>query len=96
MAADEQIPPIPQLRALTAEFDKTQHTTYVELVEQAFRQSTVRNIALTGNYGTGKSSILAEVSRRYGKRALSISLSTLGGESPTNTTAPKTEGGRPT
>jgi hypothetical protein len=38
----------------------------------------MRNIALTGAYGTGKSSVLTEVAARYPQRALSLSLSTVG------------------
>ncbi|WP_325093630.1 YobI family P-loop NTPase [Leucobacter sp. M11] len=40
----------------------------------------VRNIALTGGYGVGKSSVLQEVSRRHARKVVSVSLSTLGAE----------------
>lgn len=40
----------------------------------------IRNIALTGGYGVGKSSILQEVARRNRRKVLQISLSTLSPE----------------
>lgn len=39
-----------------------------------------KNIALTGSYGIGKSSILQEVKRRLPERVVTLSLSTLGSE----------------
>lgn len=38
------------------------------------------NIALTGHYGSGKSSVLAEVQQRCGRRAINVSLSSLGAD----------------
>ena len=40
----------------------------------------VRNIALTGGYGVGKSSILQEVARQYRRKVVQVSLSTLSPE----------------
>lgn len=37
----------------------------------------IRNIALTGGYGVGKSSILQEVARQYRRKVVQVSLSTL-------------------
>jgi len=69
------------LRALTAEYVAEQHSAYVDYIQQAIDTEGVTNIALTGNYGTGKSSILKEVAHRNGgDKTLTISLSTLGGE----------------
>jgi hypothetical protein len=41
-------------------------------------RSSPRNIALTGHYGSGKSSVLLEVERRLGERAINVALSSLG------------------
>lgn len=72
----------PSLLPLTPKFDPERHGMYVEVIEAALgaddTEATVRNLALTGSYGVGKSSILEEVRRQHGSRAISISLSTLG------------------
>jgi hypothetical protein len=39
-----------------------------------------RNLALTGHYGSGKSSVLVEVERRLGPRAMNLALSSLGAD----------------
>jgi hypothetical protein len=67
------------LRSLAPEFIEDQHKLYVDLlVDGIEKKPAVRNIALTGPYGTGKSSILGEVARRYPKRVVEISFSTVG------------------
>lgn len=54
---------------------------YVDLLVDAIENKpSVRNVALTGTYGTGKSSILSEVARKYPKRVVEISFSTVGKE----------------
>jgi hypothetical protein len=69
------------LRSLAPEFNEDQHGMYVNLLVNAIdNKPSVRNIALTGTYGTGKSSILGEVVRRYPKRVVEISFSTVGKE----------------
>ncbi len=72
----------PSLLPLTARYEKSHHEVYVEAIESALDldddDTPVRNIALTGSYGVGKSSILAEVRRRRGTKAIAVSLSTLG------------------
>jgi hypothetical protein len=69
----------PVLRSLAPEFNEDQHKLYVDLLVDAIeKKPTVRNIALTGPYGTGKSSILGEVARKYPKRVVEISFSTVG------------------
>ncbi|TCC32041.1 hypothetical protein [Kribbella speibonae] len=68
----------PALLPLTPEYDPGQHSTYVESLTQALADEGVRNIALTGRYGVGKSSVLSEFAARHGDRVLSLSLSTLG------------------
>ncbi|WP_373280204.1 YobI family P-loop NTPase [Herbiconiux solani] len=52
-----------KLQPLTAAHDDAQHKLYsdelIDLLRDDKRRATVWNIALTGNYGSGKSSILA-------------------------------------
>jgi hypothetical protein len=78
----------PALTPLTPEFDPDQHQTYVDHLNAALEGKSVCNIALTGRYGAGKSSVLQEFARGKGGRVLFLSLSTLGpdavGESRTN------------
>ena len=65
------------LVALTPEYLEPEHGKYVEAIEIALIDDHIRNIALSGNYGVGKSSILREVARRQKGRVLELSLSTL-------------------
>lgn len=50
------------------------------LADQTKALRSPKNIALTGSYGIGKSSILQEVKRRLPERVVTLSLSTLGSE----------------
>lgn len=67
----------PILLPLTPEYDPELHGVYSDAIESALRRSKleVRNIALTGSYGVGKSSILKEVARRHKRRVIAVSLS---------------------
>lgn len=83
--------PVPELEPLAPKYDPLHHRAYVSVLENAvMRQPTVRNIALSGTYGTGKSSILAEFARRFKDRVLEVSLLTLG-EEPEKILAPAEE-----
>ena len=78
--ASEERPEI-ELRPLAPEYVPAQHATYVRHLVAAVSMAEVRNIALTGRYGSGKSSILDEFLRRQqadGRRTLRISINTLG------------------
>ena len=79
-AADE--PVRTTLTPLTAKFDEAQHQVYVDHLNAAIESTKVRNIALTGRYGSGKSSILEQFAHQSStrKRVLSLALSTLGPE----------------
>lgn len=71
----------PSLLALTPLYDSDQHGLYFAAIDEALRAKTsrkIRNIALTGSYGVGKSSILEQVITRHKRHSVSISLSTLG------------------
>ncbi|WP_434430369.1 hypothetical protein [Aeromonas veronii] len=62
---------------LTPEYLEAEHGRYVAAIESALADEQIRNIALSGNYGVGKSSILQEVARRQKDRVVELSLSTL-------------------
>jgi len=62
---------------LTPKYLAREHGVYVTAIEAALADDQIRNIALSGNYGVGKSSILREVARRQESRVVEISLSTL-------------------
>lgn len=70
----------PSLLPLTPKYDPAKHDVYFDVIEAALSDPTreVRNIALTGSYGVGKSSILTEVAGRHSKDVIAVSLSTLG------------------
>lgn len=66
-----------KLIPLTPEFLPDEHGKYVAALESALNKGQVRNIALSGNYGVGKSSILKELARKQDSRVVELSLSTL-------------------
>lgn len=66
-----------RLVSLTPEYIEEEHVGYVLAIEAALANKQIRNIALSGNYGVGKSSILQEVARRKEAHVVEISLSTL-------------------
>lgn len=72
--------PAISLKSLSPHFDAEQHGIYVDALEQGLRTQGVRNIALTGPYGTGKSSVLAELRDRHPDRVIELSLSSVGEE----------------
>ncbi|WP_279071196.1 hypothetical protein [Microbacterium lacticum] len=70
-----------KLESLVPRFVSDQHGTYrdelVDLLTDDGRRARVWNIALTGGYGSGKSSVLAGVRDQLGQRVVEISLSSL-------------------
>lgn len=53
---------------------------YLDVLNDAVdKRPEIRNIALTGAYGPGKGSILAEFSKEHARRVVSISLSSVRG-----------------
>lgn len=66
-----------KLVPLTPEYLESEHAGYVSAIEAALDNEQIHNIALSGNYGVGKSSILREVARRLDGRVVELSLSTL-------------------
>lgn len=78
--ADDQNEALDQcvsLSPLTPQYLEAEHAVYVSVLEEALENTEVRNIALSGSYGVGKSSILRQLTTRLQRRAIEISLSTL-------------------
>ncbi|WP_434081340.1 hypothetical protein [Sanguibacter sp. Z1732] len=77
-----------ELRSLASLFQVERHGTYVEHLERVVEDVKNRNVALTGRYGTGKSSVLDEFEDRHQSRVLRVTITTLGpdrdGEGLTN------------
>lgn len=67
------------LKALAPDFQREYHQVYLDLLERALRHPDTRSVALTGSYGSGKSSVLRALGRtRWRRRRLvELSLSTL-------------------
>lgn len=66
-----------KLTPLTPEYIENEHSDYVDAINAAIDNAQIRNIALSGNYGVGKSSILQKVARQHQTRVVELSLSTL-------------------
>lgn len=67
-----------KLRTLAPEYDEEQHGIYVRHLEDAIQEKKNRNIALTGRYGSGKSSVLDFFEKQHKQSTLRISINTLG------------------
>jgi hypothetical protein len=76
------------LESLAPSFDERQHGTYLRRLEEAVADPRNRNIALTGRYGAGKSSVLDEFQVKHAQSTLRLAISTLApgeeGETTTN------------
>lgn len=86
-----------ELKSLRPHHESEQHDMYVKALNQAVRQCEVTNIALSGSYGVGKSSILQGFRKgpdgKYRDDTIIISLSTLGFSKPTTSKSPKLSDG---
>lgn len=65
------------LASLTPKFDEASHRVYYDLLTRAIDAEGVRNVALTGAYGTGKSSVLEQLRGQRRGDVIEISLSTI-------------------
>ncbi|WP_146097553.1 YobI family P-loop NTPase [Nocardia nova] len=74
----------PRLRSLSPSYVPDQHKDYVEILKAELTKSGLdapRNVALTGHYGSGKSSVLVETQRALEKdnlKVINLSLPSLG------------------
>lgn len=66
-----------ELIPLTPKYIEKEHGSYVEVLTKAIKDEKVINVALSGNYGVGKSSILHEFAQRHEDQVVEISLSTI-------------------
>lgn len=81
------------LESLAPRYDQAVHGTYLAALKRAIDdQPLVRNIALAGSYGVGKSSVLGQLAASYSARVINLSLLTLGVEPESVDTA---SGGNP-
>ncbi|WP_417540983.1 hypothetical protein [Microbacterium maritypicum] len=71
------------------EYDPARHGTYADALEAGIRGGKVSNVALAGSYGSGKSSILEEVVRRFPRQVVEVALTPLPLVSDENTASPK-------
>ena len=86
-----------ELKPLHPCYNPEQHRMYVDALNDAVQQSEVKNIALSGPYGVGKSSILQGFRKgpggKYRDDIITISLSTLGFSQPAASKSPKSSDG---
>lgn len=68
----------PALASLAPEFVESQHQSYLERLTAALDDARNRNIALTGRYGAGKSSILGKYVEEHSDTTLRLAISSLG------------------
>lgn len=76
----EKTPAVPadwDLLPLTPKYDEAAHGPYVAAITKALKNPKIKNVALSGNYGVGKSSILLQVAELESGRVVELSLSTL-------------------
>lgn len=68
-----------RLTSLAPKFDAASHKVYFDLLSRALTHEDTRNVAITGAYGTGKSSVLSHLleSEDYSERIVGLSLSTV-------------------
>lgn len=65
------------LKSLAPQYDEGQHRTYLDRLEEAVQDVRNRNIAVSGRYGTGKSSVLDEFQETHRDSTLRLVISTL-------------------
>lgn len=69
-----------RMTSLAPLFDPDRHQIYYDMLERAITTGSTRNVALTGAYGTGKSSVLEELASVHNGRVVQLSLSTIAPE----------------
>jgi len=76
------------LLPLTPTYSEKDHGPYVRQIDFALDTPGVNNIALSGNYGVGKSSVLRKVAEDHQDRVVQISLSALAPAQPMDESVP--------
>lgn len=76
-ASATSITPSVMLTSLAPSFNEDQHQTYLSRLEQAIKEPKNHNIALTGRYGVGKSSVLNRFKEAHSQTTLRLAISTL-------------------
>lgn len=79
----------PSLSSLTPRFDPDQHGTYLRRLEEVVKDPKNLNIALTGRYGAGKSSVLDEFQAEHPRVTQRLAISTLTPDAEVDDTSPK-------
>ncbi|MBN1459584.1 MAG: DNA-binding protein [Armatimonadetes bacterium] len=77
----DQIEAPPSLEPLAPRYKASDHEVYLHAIEAALsgeHKDTIQNIALSGGYGVGKSSILQKVVETHKKNVVQISFSSIG------------------
>ena len=68
-----------QLKPMTPKFDESQHRRYVSRLKNALYKQNCKSVALSGSYGSGKSSILEQFvkeAKEDGRSVAKVSLAT--------------------
>lgn len=84
-----------ELLPLTPHYEEANHEVYLKAIEAALtgdNRNAIKNIALTGSYGVGKSSILQKVVEAHSDHVVQVSLSTLGFSDEGGTSGNSTSG----
>ncbi len=66
---------VPVLRSLSPKYTEKDHAEYVQILVTELQKTGAdapHNIALTGHYGSGKSSVLVEVQKRLSEARLKV------------------------
>lgn len=71
----------PELGSLASRYEAEHHETYLRHLESAVKDSRNLNIALTGRYGTGKSSVLDQFEASHKKETVRLAITSLGADS---------------
>ena len=66
-----------ELKSLAPQYDEAQHKTYLDRLQKAVQDPKNCNIALSGRYGTGKSSVLDRFEEKHKDSTLRLAVSTL-------------------
>lgn len=79
------------MKSLAPQYDEAQHKIYLDQLEAAVKDPKNRNIALSGPYGTGKSSVLDKFQEKHGDSTLRLAVSTLSPETQDSAPLPETQ-----